>query len=118
MIIWRVFRNELPLADRGPANQIGVAAKILRRAVQSQVKAQLDRFLQHGRAEGAVHQRHQLVAARQCGRLAQIHHTQRRVRGRFHIQRFCAAGDESLDAFEVRLDVLHANSQPRKHIPE
>ena len=64
------------------ADHVGMAVEVLGGRVQHQVRAVLQRALQHGRAEGVVHHQDQPVLARERGHLGQIHQPQHGVGGR------------------------------------
>ena len=69
--------------DDDAADDVGMAVEVLGGRMQHQVRAVLQRTLQHGRAESVVHHQDQPVLAREGGHPGQIHQAQHGVGGRF-----------------------------------
>jgi len=92
------FPHQSLAACRGAGNHVGVAGEILRRAVQHDIEAHLDGFLEHGAGERVVDQRDQIPLFRERDRFSQIHEPQRGIRGCFDIQRFRTWIHEAFDS--------------------
>ena len=91
-------------ADHGAADQVGVAAQVLRRGVDDKVRAQRQRLLKIRRGERAVHREDRPVSVRQLGDGRDIQDLEQGVGRRFDPNQLGPRAHERGEA--LRLEVL------------
>src|SRR6266545_1690309 len=113
----RDLLGPIAAADHRPTDHVGMPAEVLRRAVNHQIGAQLDRLLQIRRDEGVIDRQRRFRLVGQVGDGGDIDDLQERVCRRLDPDELCRRRDDLAEAVRAGVFGVARHQAPRLEDP-